>query len=74
MESLGFCGLCQEQWVVGGAFNVVRFMSEKWTAVRVPNSTRLFDKFIIEVVLGDLPLLNVSYTWSNLRDDVACSI
>lgn len=52
-------------WVVGGDFNVIRFVHEKNTNPWVTRSMREFGDFVNECSLRDNPILNAKFTWTN---------
>ena len=72
-ELAGLYGLCGDKWCIGGDFNVVRFLSEKFKGSRVTRSMRDFDALIREMKLIDPALSNTEFTWSNMRENLACS-
>lgn len=61
-------GYWQGPWVVGGDFNVIRFLHEKNTHNRVTKSMQDFGKFVNECSLRDCLILNAKFTWTNGRD------
>ena len=71
-ELAGLYGVCSPNWCVGGDFNVIRFPSEKSNGGRETNSIKMFNEFIREAELTDPKLINASFTWSNLREEVVC--
>ena len=52
-------------WVIGGDFNIIRFIHEKNTSSRVTRSMRNFEAFVNDYSLRDCPLLNAKFTWIN---------
>ena len=67
-ELAGLSVVCGEQWCIGGDFNVVRNLQEKFNSHRVTRSMRLFDELLRELNLKDPPLSNGQFTWSNFRE------
>lgn len=61
-------GLCNDCWLLGGDFNVFRWSSETSSINPAKKSMRKFNNFISSTGLIDPPLLNGSYTRSNLRN------
>lgn len=49
-------------WVVGGDFDVIRFVDEKSSGGRINRSMRDFDEFVRYGNLRDSPLCNAKYT------------
>jgi hypothetical protein len=52
-------------WVVGGDFNMVRFLSKRSGAVNLTTAMKNFSNFITSTSLMDIPLVGGRYTWSN---------
>ncbi|CAL9004761.1 unnamed protein product [Prunus brigantina] len=71
-ELAGLFGLCGNKWCIGWDFNVVRFVSEKSNGGRMTSSMKNFNDFIGDTNLRDPHLLNVGFTWSNLRENAVC--
>lgn len=65
--------LCTEGWLLGGDFNVTRWTFENSSQRRPTRSMNLFNRFITESNLTDLPFQNGLFTWSNLRDSSSLS-
>lgn len=55
-------------WCIGGDFNVIRFLAERSSGVRLNSSMLEFSDFIFEQGLMDLPLAGGSFTWSNNQE------
>lgn len=51
--------------MIGGDFNVIRFIHEKNGVSRITRSMRDFDDFVRCANLRDSPLSNTKYTWTN---------
>ena len=71
-ELAGLSSLCGDKWCIGGDFNVVRSVQEKFNSNRTTRSMKLFDELVRELNLKDPPLRNGQFTWSNLRDQPVC--
>lgn len=56
-------------WVVGGDFNVIRFVNEKRPCGRITRSIKDFDQFIRDGDLRDVLLYNAKFTWTNGQDN-----
>ena len=67
-ELAGLSTLCSKRWCIGGDFNVVRSLQEKFNSNRVTRSMKLFDELVRELELKDPLLCNGQFTWSNFRD------
>lgn len=52
-------------WVIGGDFNVIRFVSKKGPRGRITYSMRDFEEFVRFGCLWDSPLSNAKFTWTN---------
>ena len=72
MELLDLFNLTFPFWCVGSDFNVIRGISEKLGGFELTPNMRNFDGFIRESELIDPPLLNASFTWSNMQDSQVC--
>ena len=72
-ELAGLFGLCGDRGCLGGNFNVVRYPSEKIGGGSVTRSMKDFDSFIRETNLRDIAINNSEFTWSNMRERLACS-
>ncbi|PON73919.1 Endonuclease/exonuclease/phosphatase [Parasponia andersonii] len=66
-ELVGLRELCGNRWCVGGDFNIVRRVSEKFNSSTNTRSMKEFDSLIREMDLVDLSLCNASFTWTNFR-------
>ena len=71
-EIAGLWVLCYGKWCVGGDFNVVRWVNEKFNSPSATRSRKEFDDLIRELNLVDLPLSNAQFTWTNFRNDPIC--
>ena len=58
---------------MGGDFNVIRSSTEKLNEDRLTSSMKDFDSLIRECSLGNIPLCNASFTWSNRRHYIVAS-
>lgn len=61
-------------WCVGGDFNVVRCPAERLGMRRMTHHTRLFNAFIQELSLVDIPLGGACFTWTGNQGEQVCSI
>ena len=64
--------ICNDRWCVGGAFNVVRRVSEKFNSLTNTKSMREFDSLIGELDLVDPNLNNARFIWFNFREYPIC--
>ena len=71
-ELAGLSSTCGDKWCLGGDFNVVRNVQEKFNSNRNTRSMRMFDDLVRELNLKDPPLCNGQYTWSNFRQQPVC--
>ena len=71
-ELSGLKEICNDRWCVGGDFNVVRRVSEKFNSTTNTRSMKEFDYLIGELELMDPKLLNAQFTWSNFRQLPIC--
>ena len=71
-ELAGLSTICGDKWCLGGDFNVVRTVQEKFNSNRTTRSMRMFDELIRELKLKDSPLCNGQFTWSNFRQHPVC--
>lgn len=58
--------------MVGGDFNVIRFVHEKNKNSQVTRSMGDFGDFVNECSLWDSPILNTKFTWTNGHDVPTC--
>ena len=72
-ELSGLKEICNDRWCVGGDFNVVRRVSEKFNSSSNTRSMKEFDYLIGELELVDPNLINAQFTWSNFRRRPICS-
>lgn len=63
----------QGLWVVGGHFNVIRFVHEKNSGGRITKSMRDFDGLVRSARLRDSPLSNAKFTWMNNQSRLVLS-
>ena len=68
----GLKEICSASWCVGGDFNVVRRVSEKFNSSTISRSMRQFDSLIRELGLVDPSLSNARFTWLNFRELPIC--
>ncbi|XP_026429123.1 uncharacterized protein LOC113325110 [Papaver somniferum] len=59
--------------VLGGDYNVTRFLEDKNRGNRITRAMKDFNKFINNWDLVDLPLTGEKYTWSNFQEFPTCS-
>ena len=71
-ELAGLSTICGDKWCLGGDFNVVRTVQEKFNSNRNTRSMRMFDALIRELNLTDPSLCNGQFTWSNFRQHPVC--
>lgn len=55
------------KWIVCGGFNSTRGQDERQGRTWSLKATRLFNDFINRMALIDLPMINQSFTWSNMQ-------
>lgn len=63
LEFAAIRGIWNEQWVIGGDFNVCRFQSERYNCIRRSKAMKNFSDTIQDLNLIDLPLQGAFYTW-----------
>ncbi|XP_070003185.1 uncharacterized protein [Nicotiana sylvestris] len=63
-EIAGVRGLWEGLWVIGGDFNVCRFVHERLNCTRRSRAMRSFSEMIQDLDVMDLPLQGAHYTWS----------
>ena len=68
----GLSTICGDRWCLGGDFNVVRNVQEKFNSNRTTRSMRMFDELVRELNLKDQHLCNGHFTWSNFRQQPVC--
>lgn len=56
-------------WVIGGDFNVTRFMHEKNRPNNITRSMRDFNNVINQCDLRDSPLLKAKFTWTDRKEN-----
>ena len=71
-ELAGLKEICNGKWCVGGDFNVVRRVCEKFNSTTNTRSMREFDSLIGELDLVDPNLNNARFTLSNFRELPIC--
>lgn len=71
-ELAGLESLCGDKWCIGGDFNVVRRVQEKFNRNSNTRSMLRFDELIRELYLRDPPLRNGQFTWLNFRNHPIC--
>ena len=71
-EIAGLKELCSARWCMGGDFNIVRRVTEKFNSLTTTRSLREFDSLIGELELVDPSLTNAKFTWSNFREYPIC--
>ena len=50
-ELAGLLSICSDKWFIGGDFNVVRKVQEKFNSNRTTRSMRMFDELVRELNL-----------------------
>lgn len=73
LELAALRGIWDEQWVIGGDFNVCRFESERYNCIRRSRAMKSFSDIIQDLSLIDLPLQGAFYTWSRGEDSIQAS-
>ncbi|XP_022158956.1 uncharacterized protein LOC111025405 [Momordica charantia] len=63
-ELLDLSDLCENHWILAGDFNVTRWSWEKSNGRPLTKSMWLFNSFIEDSSLIDVPLTNGQHTWS----------
>ncbi len=58
---------CEGCWVVCGDFNFTRSQAERSSKEWSRRATFMFNELIHDLALIDLPLKNLSFTWSNMQ-------
>ena len=71
-EIAGLKELCSVCWCMGGDFNIVRRVTEKFNSLTITRSMREFNSLIRELELVDPSLNNAKFTWSNFREHPIC--
>lgn len=66
-ELAGLSSICDQNWCIGGDFNVIRYSHLKSLQGRVTRSMRSFNDFIWEAELKDVALTGAKFTWSKLQ-------
>lgn len=66
-ELKSLSNLVQNPWILAGDFNLVRWMIDRSGDFRSIPLMDLFNQFIQDAALIDIPLKNRQYTWSNKR-------
>ena len=57
---------------MGGDFNVIRKVTEKFNSLTITRSMREFDSLIGELEFVDPSPTNAKFTWSNFREHPIC--
>ncbi|XP_026398305.1 uncharacterized protein LOC113294100 [Papaver somniferum] len=52
-------------WVIGGDWNVIRYIHERTSCVESNNAMRKFNRFISRHELLDFPMIGATFTWTN---------
>lgn len=68
-ELRGIASLVQSPWILGGDFNLVRWLIDISGNQRSFRLMALFNDLIRDLQLVDVPLTNRRYTWCNNRPD-----
>lgn len=66
-------GIWENQWVIGGDFNVCRYESERYNCVRRSRAMKSFTDIIQDLGIIDLPLQGAHYTWFRGEDSLQAS-
>ena len=72
-ELNGLANLCEPNWLIGGDFNVFRWNTKTSFPNPAKYNMKKFNTFILRSQLIDPPLINGSFTWSNLREEPVLS-
>ena len=64
MELSSLYGLCNDNWCVGGDFNVVRWLNENSSGTRPTRSMLRFNSLVEDLDLVDIPFRNGRFSWS----------
>ncbi|XP_016497009.1 uncharacterized protein LOC107815877 [Nicotiana tabacum] len=70
LELAAIRSIWNEQWVIGGDFNVCRYESERYNCVRRSRAMVSFSDIIQDLVIIDLPLQGAYYTWFRGEDSL----
>lgn len=62
-------GCCKCKWVMCGDFNNTRNQDERRGKTWSSRATTLFNNLIYDLELIDLPMINQSFTWSNMQQN-----
>lgn len=68
-ELAKFCAKNNDPLIIGGDFNLIRFISEKNKNTGLPSHSGVFNSIIASYELIDLQLSGGKYTWSNNQTD-----
>lgn len=60
--------MAHRPWIIGGGFNVTRFLGERYLREGDLEAMEEFDSFIINCNLIEIKLNNRHFTWSNNRE------
>lgn len=63
-------GIWDDQWVIGGDFNVCRCESERYNCIRRSRAMKSFTNIIHDLGIIDLPLQGAHYTWFRGEDSL----
>lgn len=69
MELRGLSQLVQGPWVLGGDFNLVRWLVDRSGDLRSFTLMNLFNDLIRDMQVIDIPLKNRMFTWSSKRPE-----
>lgn len=67
LELRAIAQMVDKPWILAGDFNQVRWIVDRSAANRSFNLMDLYNDFIMDTELVDVPLRNRTYTWSNKR-------
>ncbi|KAK3199060.1 hypothetical protein Dsin_022475 [Dipteronia sinensis] len=56
-------------WVIGGDFNTVLVQSERMGGASSVRSMRNFKQFVDSAYVVDIPMVGMTFTWSNFREN-----
>uniref|UniRef100_A0A1S3X8E2 Uncharacterized protein n=1 Tax=Nicotiana tabacum TaxID=4097 RepID=A0A1S3X8E2_TOBAC len=73
LELAAIRSIWNEQWVIGGDFNVCRYESERYNCVRRSRAMVSFSDIIQDLGIIDLPLQGAYYTWFRGEDSLQAS-
>nr|XP_016432311.1 PREDICTED: uncharacterized protein LOC107758975 [Nicotiana tabacum] len=66
-------GIWEDQWVIGGDFNVCRYESERYNCIRRSRAMKSLNEIIQDLGIIDLPFQGAHYTWFRGEDSLQAS-